>query len=309
MSHGRTDERTEGPDGTPRAVLAVRVATFSILLSVLGAIGLAVSYLVLQDSGWQTQALGLSALVALGGIGVGLVVWAQGAMPQGPHVQSRADARMGSTEVSDEVRETLRADTEQIERRSLLARVLTVALGALGLSALVPLLSLGPTEEDTTEGATDWEPGQRLISRNGNPVHRDDVPLGGAITVTPEGVEASAAAQVMLIRLAEDGNVDVGSGRSEWTAAGHVAYSRLCTHMGCAVGLYQVQIRALVCPCHQSAFQVDDGGTPNFGPATQPLPQLPLDVDEDGYLIATADFDRPVGTSTWDLPARIEGST
>ena len=301
-----TDQHVDGSDGTPREVLAVRVATFSILLSVLGAVAFAVAWVTLHDSGWQTQALGLSALVALGGIGVGLVVWAQGAMPQGPHVQHRRDARMGSTHVPDDVRETLRADTQQIRRRSLLGRVLGIAMGALGLSALVPLLSLGPTEEDTTEGATDWAPGRRLISRNGNPVGRDDVPLGGAITVTPEGADPSASAQVMLIRLAQDGTVDVGSGRREWTAAGHVAYSRLCTHMGCAVGLYQVRSRALVCPCHQSAFQVDDGGAPRFGPATQPLPQLPLGVDDEGYLIATDDFTRPVGTSTWDLPAKVE---
>ena len=301
-----SEPQTEDPRGTPREELAVRVATFSILLSVLGAIGFVLAWVTLHGSGWQTQALGLCALVALGGIGVGLVVWAQGAMPQGPHVQDRHDARMGSTDVPDGVRRTLRADTDQIARRSLLARVLSVALGALGLSALVPLLSLRPTEGDTTEGATAWQGGRRLISRNGNPVSRDDVPLGGAVAVTPEGVEPSASAQVMLIRLAEDGTVDVGSGRREWTAAGHVAYSRLCTHMGCVVGLYQVRTRALVCPCHQSAFQVDDGGSPQFGPATQPLPQLPLGVDDEGYLIATDDFHRPVGTSTWDLPAKVE---
>ena len=155
---------------TPREELAVRVATFSILLSVLGAIGFVLAWVTLHDSGWQTQALGLTAVVALGGIGVGLVVWAQGAMPQGPHVQDRTDARMGSTHIPDDVRATLRADTEQIQRRSLLARVLTVALGALGLSALVPLLSLGPTEEDDTEGATDWAAGLRLSqARNAAP--------------------------------------------------------------------------------------------------------------------------------------------
>lgn len=306
-----SDRPPDQHEGTAREVLATRVAAVAMAVAVLGAIGFVVAYLGLEDSGWQTQALGLSLMVGLGGIGVGLVVWAQGAMPQGPHVQDRNDARMGSTDVPDEVRQTLREDTSQVGRRSLLGRMLGVALGAVGLSALIPLLSLGPTEQETSddEPPTGWAAGRRLISRNGTPVRAGDVPLGGAVTVTPEGTEPSAESQVMLIRLAEDGTVDVGSGRREWTAAGHVAYSRLCTHMGCAVGLYQVQSRALVCPCHQSAFQVDDGAAPQFGPATRPLPQLPLDVDGEGYLIATADFDRPVGTGAWDHPARVRDSS
>lgn len=303
----RTDDARQG-EGTPREVLATRVAGFAMAVSLLGAIGFAAAYFGLEDSGWQTQGLGLGLMLGLGGIGVGLVVWAQGAMPQGPHVQYREDARMGSTEVPEHVAETLRDDTGQVGRRSLLGRMLGVALAAVGLSSLMPLLSLGPTEQGVSddEPPTGWGGGRRLISRNGDPVRRDDVPLGSAIAVTPEGREPSAESQVMLIRLAEDGAVDIGSGRSGWTAAGHVAYSRLCTHMGCAVGLYQVQSRALICPCHQSAFQVDDGATPQFGPATRPLPQLPLDVDEEGFLIATADFDRPVGTGAWDHPARVE---
>lgn len=294
--------------GTPRPVLATRMAALSFVVSVLGAIGFVVAYTTLHDSGWQTQALGLGLMVACGGLGAGLVVWAQGAMPLGPHVQDRDEARIGSSEIAHDVRRKLRSDTDQIGRRSLLSRLLGAALGALGLSALVPLASLGPARAEAPDGdpPTGWGPGRRLLARNGAPVRPGDVPLGGAISVTPEGTEPSAANQAMLIRLAEDGQVDVGTGRTAWTAAGHVAYSRLCTHMACAVGLYQVESKSLVCPCHQSAFQVEDGGRPQFGPATRPLPQLPLGVDDAGFLVAVDDFDRPVGTATWDHPQRVE---
>lgn len=296
------------PQSTPRRDLATFVASVAFGVAIVGGIAFAVSYLALRESRWLTQALGVSAMVGFGGIGAGLVVWAQGAMPLGPHVQDRETARMGSTHVPDEVRTALRQDTDGIGRRSLLSRLLVAALGTVGLSSLVPLLSLGPTEAEAEEddGPTRWTAGRRLVQRDGSPIARDDVPLGGAITATPEGVEPEASSQVMLVRLGEDGQVDVGSGRSEWTAAGYVAYSRLCSHMGCAVGLYQVQRQSLVCPCHQSAFLVADGARPEFGPATRPLPQLPLDVDDEGFLIAAGDFDRPVGTATWDHPARIE---
>ena len=88
--------------------------------------------------------------------------------------------------------------------------------------------------------------------------------------------------------------------REGWTVDGIVAYSKLCTHVGCPVGLYQATSGLLLCPCHQSTFDVMDGAEPVFGPAARPLPQLPLDVDGDGYLIATGDFSDPVGPGFWD---------
>ena len=89
-------------------------------------------------------------------------------------------------------------------------------------------------------------------------------------------------------------------GRDDWTVADLIAYSKICTHAGCPVGLYQAQSGLLLCPCHQSTFEVADGAKPIFGPATRSLPQLPLGTDADGYLIATGDFSAPIGPGFWD---------
>jgi ubiquinol-cytochrome c reductase iron-sulfur subunit len=106
--------------------------------------------------------------------------------------------------------------------------------------------------------------------------------------VWPEGHRASADAPTLLIRV------------DERELEGILAYSKLCTHTGCPVGLYQEEEKLLLCPCHQSTFDVLDGARPVFGPAARPLPQLPLDVDDEGYIIATGDFDGPVGGGFWD---------
>jgi ubiquinol-cytochrome c reductase iron-sulfur subunit len=89
-------------------------------------------------------------------------------------------------------------------------------------------------------------------------------------------------------------------GRETWAPAGYVAYSKVCTHAGCPVGLYEQQLQLLVCPCHQSMFDVTNGAVPKFGPAPRPLPQLPLQITSDGYLVAQAGYDQPVGPGYWE---------
>jgi ubiquinol-cytochrome c reductase iron-sulfur subunit len=74
-----------------------------------------------------------------------------------------------------------------------------------------------------------------------------------------------------------------------------VAYSKICTHTGCPVGLLRTDDASLYCPCHQAQFDAARAAVPTFGPATRPLPQLPLGVDGRGYLIALGDFSQPVG--------------
>ena len=103
----------------------------------------------------------------------------------------------------------------------------------------------------------------------------------------------------MLIRISNENFVTL-KGRETWGPEGYVAYSKLCTHLGCPVGLYEQEMQLLVCPCHQSMFNVTNGCVPQFGPAPRPLPQLPLQIDSSGYLQSQSDFNQPVGPGFWE---------
>ena len=118
----------------------------------------------------------------------------------------------------------------------------------------------------------------------------------------PKGFTGSSPDQVILIRLSDSLQPLTPPGRTDWGVDGYVAYSKMCTHLGCPVGLYQEQTQQLVCPCHQSIFNVLAGAVPEFGPAPRPLPQLPITVDAAGYLRANGNFDQPVGPGFWERP-------
>jgi ubiquinol-cytochrome c reductase iron-sulfur subunit len=140
----------------------------------------------------------------------------------------------------------------------------------------------------------------RVVREDGEPVRPDDLPVDGVLTVFPEGHVDAGDGPTLLIRTRRGREFRTRDGREGWTVDGIVAYSKLCTHVGCPVGLYQSEEGLLLCPCHQSTFDVYDGARPVFGPAARSLPQLPLDVDDDGYLVATGDFSDPVGPGFWD---------
>jgi ubiquinol-cytochrome c reductase iron-sulfur subunit len=122
---------------------------------------------------------------------------------------------------------------------------------------------------------------------------------GAVLTVFPEGNVTDYNSQTLLIRV-DPAGLRARPGRQDWSPQGHVAYSKICTHVGCPVGLYRETTHDLLCPCHQSTFDVLDGARPVSGPATRSLPQLPLAVDEAGYLIAQRDYTEPVGPGFWD---------
>ena len=128
-----------------------------------------------------------------------------------------------------------------------------------------------------------------------------EVPEDGLVTIFPQGHAGSADGQVVLMRVHPD-SLDLPPGRETWTPEGLIGYSKVCTHAGCPVGLYEAQRHELLCPCHQSAFAVLTGANPVFGPAARALPQLPLAVDDEGFVIAQSDFTEPVGPSYWNRP-------
>jgi ubiquinol-cytochrome c reductase iron-sulfur subunit len=153
---------------------------------------------------------------------------------------------------------------------------------------------------------TNWKKNSPLVTVDGRPVHQNDLEVGGVLTVFPKGFAGSSPDQTILLRIEEltreDPPLTLSSpGRSDWTALGYVAYSKMCTHLGCPVGLYQEQTVELVCPCHQSIFNVLAGAVPEFGPAPRPLPQLPIKV-VDGFLVAQDGYNQPIGPGFWERP-------
>ncbi|HEX2272965.1 MAG TPA: Rieske (2Fe-2S) protein [Acidimicrobiales bacterium] len=289
------DDADKGPQADEERARRVRMAerriAVSFVAATLAALGLAGVYV----SGGQPQAEGALLLVSLGGVGVGLVLWGRHLLGD-QHVTEPRTELEASAEEREELGAALESDAG-LGRRRFLGRLLGGAAAALGLAALFPVRSLGPSPGDRLR-RTAWRPGVRLIDQDGRLVRADTVALGGIVTVFPEGHSEAADAQAVLVRVEPD-RVRHRKGRETWAPEGNVAYSKICTHVGCPVGLYQAPTHELVCPCHQSTFDVLDGARPLFGPATRSLPQLPLALDPEGYLVAQGDFDEPVGPGYW----------
>ena len=266
----------------------------AFVVSIASALGLAVVYI----AGGQTQLEGILLFLALGGIGVGLVAWAKRFMPNREETEER-----GRLESTEEEVAAFTADFEAGERvlgrRSLLVKLAVGAFGALGLALLFPVRSLGPRPGRGLTTTPYAQAPIRVVTEDGRFVRPDELAEGGLATVWPQGHRAAADAPTLLIRVDPE-ELDLPDDRIDWTVDGIVAYSKLCTHTGCPVGLYQQAEKLLLCPCHQSTFDVLDGARPVFGPAARPLPQLPLGVDDEGFVIATGDFDGPVGGGFWD---------
>jgi ubiquinol-cytochrome c reductase iron-sulfur subunit len=274
---------------------AVRRIGVAFGLSTLASVGLTVLYLL----GGQPQLEGALIGVSLGGIGIGFVLWGKYLMPQGPFVEEREPMEPPPVERA-EVEEDLVRSGATMPRRAFLTRMLLAALGALGAAAVLPIRSLGPKPGGSLFH-TAWRPGARLVDSEGVPVRAGDLVRGGVLTVYPEGHTDKADAQTILLRL-DPSRVRPIPGREDWSPEGHLAYSKLCTHAGCPVGLYEQTTNRLFCPCHQSVFDAADAARPVSGPATRALPQLPIEVNDLGYLVAGGDFSDPVGPSFWNGP-------
>jgi ubiquinol-cytochrome c reductase iron-sulfur subunit len=269
-----------------------RISFLCFLVAAGCAIGLAFVY----GFGGQPQAEGILLGISLLAFGTGLVLWAHALMPKGPFVEQRH-----SLATTDEQRELFEQALERegsLTRRRLLIGGMTGALVALGVAFLFPIRSLGPNPGNSLL-RTPWRKGKRAVTSDGRPVRAQDVPLDGLVTIFPDGHTDSADGQVVLMRVDPD-RLDLPKGRGTWTPEGLIAYSKVCTHAGCPVGLYEAQRAQLLCPCHQSAFDVLTGANPVFGPAARALPQLPLAIDDAGYIVSQSDFHEPVGPTFWN---------
>ncbi|WP_084101219.1 ubiquinol-cytochrome c reductase iron-sulfur subunit [Demequina sp. NBRC 110051] len=269
--------------------------------------------------------IGLGIALAMLGIGFGAIHWAKTLMRDHEMVEERHalrssdEAREGAIQnLKDGVEDSGLATPDEsgtgVKRRSVLKGSLITAMAIAPLAVLVP--QIGNMGADWNVGKfrhTMWAPGVRLTrDPDGTPIKAADVTIGSVFHVIPDGLndldhhhkmDQKAKAVVLLVRL-DPKDLKIREGREDWSFDGIVAYSKICTHVGCPVALYEQQTHHLLCPCHQSTFDVSDGAKVVFGPAKRPLPQLPIAVDDDGYIVAQNDFDEPVGPSYWE---RLKG--
>jgi ubiquinol-cytochrome c reductase iron-sulfur subunit len=252
---------------------------------------------------WNPWILGGTMGAGLFLLGFGLTAWGKYLMPQGPFVEERHVLASSSDERDAMAAALVERSAVVVKRRQLLGGLFALGSGIFGIVALFPLLrSMGPVPGNSLE-TTDWRRGTILVDSNGRPVHRTTLVVGGIMTVYPRGLQntdnGQAVDQTVLIRV-QDTALVTQKGRETWAPDGYVAYSKVCTHLGCPVGLYEQELELLVCPCHQSMFNVRNGAVPQFGPAPRPLPQLPLMYNSDGYLMAQAGYDQAVGPGFWE---------
>jgi ubiquinol-cytochrome c reductase iron-sulfur subunit len=258
-------------------------------------------------------ALGTSLSVTLIALGLGALLWVRHLMPDVEVVEERHELR-SETKDREAFQEYFKegASNSQFVKRPLVRR--TLMLGTLPLIAapLVLLRDMGPLP-GTSLRHTVWSPGRRLLVFGTNqPITPAEFSApGSAISIVPDGYQddpdALTKASVTLIKF-RPGELDIPTTMNgstliatmNWTVDNIVAYSRICTHVGCPVGLYEQTTHHLLCPCHQSTFDAAHGANVIFGPAARALPQLPMTVDAQGYLVAKSDYTQPVGPSFWE---------
>lgn len=315
---GHPEHRERITDTDPKKEkTAVRTVYTLFWLSIIGSIGAISAYIAFPIEGGNhdmvrlsTLFMGLGMALSLFGIGVAAIHWGKSLMSDVEGVDERHPVR-GDDETRTEAAEIFHlANVESgIGRRSLIRNSLIGALVAFPLPGIVLLRSLAPHDEDPIAllKQTMWDKGVRLtIDPTGTPIKASDVTLGSAFHVIPEGLNdvenrlnEKAKAIVLLMRLKPEDLIE-DENRKDWSYNGIVAYSKVCTHVGCPVALYEQQTHHLLCPCHQSQFDVTRHCEVIFGPAKRPLPQLPITVDDEGYLVAQSDFTEPVGPSFWE---------
>jgi len=251
--------------------------------------------------------LGVTLGVSLLCIGLGAVHWAKTLMPDTEVTEDRHPQRSTDDARREAVKTVVAGGTaSQLTRRPLIKYTLGGALGLFALPLVVQLAgSLGPLPKADLS-TTFWRKGMRLMrDPEMTPIKASDVTLGSVFHVMPEGIDKSAhvleeKGKAAVILMSLDPAVITVPKERDWGHDGIVAYSKICTHVGCPVGLYEHRTHHLLCPCHQSTFDVTQDCKVIFGPAHRPLPQLRITVDAEGYLVAASPFREAVGPSFWE---------
>jgi ubiquinol-cytochrome c reductase iron-sulfur subunit len=323
--------RPRATDTDPKAARrAERQVASMFLLSMLFVVLFVVAYVgidkstvvyipVFGDVGASTLALGFTFGAAIFLIGAGAIQWAKKLMPDVEVVQQRHDqvSPKGATKEAAANYERGK-DESGFARFKLIRRTLIGALVLFPIPLVVLLKDMWvPTPAEAEENlspadilsTTIWTAGSRIVSDGTYaPVKPEDLPVGGLISAIPEdlreveeaegNLNARGKAAIILVRMDPDEiRAQQGDG---WDYQGILAYSKICTHVGCPIALYEQRTHHLLCPCHQSTFDLADAGNVVFGPAARRMPQLPIGVDEEGFLVAMSDFAEPIGPSFWE---------
>jgi ubiquinol-cytochrome c reductase iron-sulfur subunit len=264
--------------------------------------------------------LGLSVFA----VGVGVITYSKKLLPHETAVQQRHVG--GSAEVDRVTTAAVMMDSANrsgLARRSLIKRAAGLGAGAFGVGVGVFALG-GLVRNPWSQGAnsplwtTSWDTknGERVYLRYDTKeltlARPEDLAAGSIATVFPykkswseeQAREAIRGSDnpVMLIRLRPEQAAQVidRKGQVGYNYGDFYAYSKICTHLGCPASLYEAQDARLLCPCHQSQFNMLEYAKPIFGPATRALPQLPIDVDDEGNFYARHGFIEPVGPAFWE---------
>ena len=266
---------------------------------------------IMGSTNAQQLGIGIGMAMSLLFIGFGAVHWAKTLMPDQEVIAYRHEMKSEEKDRQDFVATAKEgAATAGLGRRPLIKRTLAAAAGLAGLPAVILLRDLGPLPGNSLN-ETNWATGTRLVTDPGDrPIRPADLEVGAVAQVMPElsagkkrTLEDVAKDAVLLIRL-RPAEFQLDAQRLSWTYEGIIAFSKICSHMGCAVALYEQTTKHLLCPCHQSTFDVTRAAKVIFGPAARPLPQLAISVDGEGYIVAKAPFNEAVGPSFWERDSK-----
>jgi ubiquinol-cytochrome c reductase iron-sulfur subunit len=279
----------DDPAGARRAELRIAACW---MVTLLASVGLVIDYV----AGGQTQADGVLWGLAFLGLGVGFVLWARDLLPGHDVIASRGEHDVSLPGFRSSVAESFSRGLEPIARRPFLFKMLGAVGGVFGVAALFPLASMGPRPHYDLRHSK-WGPGVRAVNQDGTPVKATDVPPNGILTVFPEGHIDDGLSPALLINLGPA--FPQFDNHNGWNVGTQVAFSKVCTHAACPASLYNVQSHQLICPCHQSTFDVLKDCKPVFGPAPRSLPQLPIGTDNQGYIVSLGDYTRAPGPGWW----------
>ncbi len=304
----QTAQREDGerivPAGTPERA-AENLVLILLGIAILFAVGFIVTYAEFGPVNMPNELLG----VCLGGAFL-FIALALGVVAKRLVVTEEVEEEYPgeNQEEQEKVLEIIHESGSRFTRKRLLLGAAGAAGGALGLAALTPALSLGPIWYTKPLDETPWYRGRRLVDASNNPMAANDIEIGSFYTAFPEDADKEELASSIVVVRLHVGGLQLPPQRKNWAPMGIVAYSKICTHAGCAIALYRKPTfpvvephAALVCPCHYSTFDPARGGAVLYGPAGRPLPQLPLLIDPTGNLRAGGNFSGPVGPSWWGV--------